>query len=206
MTFARKVQEMKRDKEARALWYDVYESLSEGRPGLLGAVTSRAEAQVMRLSCLYALLDESSIVGRSHLSAALALWRYCEDSARFIFGDSLGDPVADEILRALRSAPNGLTRTELSNLFGRNRSAPEIGRALATLSEQGLVNSQKVETGGRSAQRWFAMRSSTKETKKTKEAPGDGQSEAPSFVNFVNFVQPDSENAVGNQADDWGEL
>ena len=43
----------------------VYPALSEGRPGLLGSVIARAEAQVMRLALVYAVLDRSeSIQGR----------------------------------------------------------------------------------------------------------------------------------------------
>jgi hypothetical protein len=59
VTFARKAGTIRRDADARAHWAKVYEKLSEGRPGLLGHVTARAEAQVLRLSCLYALLDQS---------------------------------------------------------------------------------------------------------------------------------------------------
>jgi hypothetical protein len=44
----------------------------------------------MRLSALYALLDKSAVVKADHLKAALALWEYCEASARFIFGEALG--------------------------------------------------------------------------------------------------------------------
>ena len=32
---------------------------------------------------------------------ALAVWEYAEHSARYIFGDALGDPLADEILAAI---------------------------------------------------------------------------------------------------------
>ena len=66
-----------------------------------------------------------------HLLAALAVWDYCEASARFIFGDALGDPVADEILRALRQAgEEGMTRTAIrENLFQRNMPARRIQRA-----------------------------------------------------------------------------
>ena len=67
-------------------------------------MTARAEAQVMRLACLYAVEDMSYVVGLAHLQAALEVWRYCFESAAYIFGDSLGDPMADEILRALRTA------------------------------------------------------------------------------------------------------
>lgn len=62
VAFARTVEEIKRDEGARVFWHEVYGGLSEGGPGLLGAVTSRAEAQVMRLACLYALLDKSALI------------------------------------------------------------------------------------------------------------------------------------------------
>lgn len=42
------------DDVARAAWHQVYPNLSEGRPGLLGAVTSRSEAQTLRLALIYA--------------------------------------------------------------------------------------------------------------------------------------------------------
>lgn len=157
--------ELKRDDGARALWHAVYEDLSDGKPGLLGAVTSRAEAQAMRLALVYALLDCSIVVKRAHLEAGLALWQYAEASARFTWGDSLGDPVADEILRALRIAgAMGSTRTEVSGVFGRNRGASEIGRALNVLAALRLVRCEKEKTNGRDAERWYAV-GPTKETK-----------------------------------------
>lgn len=154
------VGEMRRDSEASTLWAKMYEELSaEDRTGLFDAVTSRAEAQVMRLACVYALLDQSSDIRRVHLEAAYALWRYCEDSARFIFGDATGDRVADMILSVLREAgESGLTRTDISNLLGRNASAGRIGQALASLSSTGLARSEKQNSdGGRPAERWFAV-------------------------------------------------
>ncbi|MGE0827258.1 MAG: hypothetical protein AB7P18_34690, partial [Candidatus Binatia bacterium] len=74
IAFARTVSEVKRDEAARALWAAVYHDLSEGKPGLLGAMLSRAEAQVLRLSLIYALLDKSSAIRIEHLRAALAVW------------------------------------------------------------------------------------------------------------------------------------
>jgi len=151
--------ELKRDEGAKAIWHKVYGKLSEGATGLFGAVTSRAEAQVMRLACLYALLDGCSVIKSTHLKAALAVWEYCEASARHIWGDALGDPVADDILSALRGSPTGHTRTQISDLFGRNRNKDQIGRALATLLEHGHVRqeSEKPEGKGRSIERWFAI-------------------------------------------------
>ncbi|HEX9262839.1 MAG TPA: hypothetical protein VF977_00600 [Candidatus Binatia bacterium] len=134
---------MKRDDIARDAWGNVYGPLSAGRPGLTGAVLSRAEAQVLRLSVLYALLDCSLTISIHHLQAALAVWEFAEDSARAIFGDRLGDPVADRILDALRSAGDeGMTESDISALFGRNRSADEIGRAMALLLELKAIKSE----------------------------------------------------------------
>lgn len=168
--FATGVDEMTRDEDARALWYEVYPDLSAGLPGLLGAITARAEAQVMRLACVYALLDMSPLVRRAHLEAALEVWRYCHDSARFIFGEALGEPVADEILRALHAADDGLTRTDINNLFGRNRSASQITRALSQLLEHDLVRFRReppADGRGRATERWYASAGESV-TKKTK--------------------------------------
>jgi hypothetical protein len=157
--FARTMGEMRRDDNARRIWHEVYPLLSDGKPGLHGAVTSRAEAQTMRLACIYAVLDRSSVISAPHLMAALEVWRYCEDSARFIFGDALGDETADELLRQLRQSPAGLTRNEIRELFQRNKSSAEIGRGLGILQGYGLA---RVERGrsddaqGRPPERWVA--------------------------------------------------
>jgi hypothetical protein len=155
--FARGVGEVTRDDEARAVWREVYGPLSEGKPGLAGALLARAEAHVLRLAMLYALLDRAPVIRAPHLLAALALWDYCERSVYHIFGDTLGDPVADELLRLLRSCPHGLTRTEIRDYFQRNASADRIGRALGLLLQHGLARCERQETGGRPVERWFAV-------------------------------------------------
>ncbi len=100
---ARGVKILKRDEAAKALWHQMYPVLSSEIPGLLGAVTARSEAQTMRLAMLYALMDGDSEIRVHHLRAGLALWKYSSESARFIFGDSLGDVLADEVLKKLES-------------------------------------------------------------------------------------------------------
>jgi hypothetical protein len=150
------VEDMPRDDTTRQLWHAVYPELSEGAPGLFGAITSRAEAQTMRLACLYALLDMSVVVRRPHLVAALAVWSYVEASARHIFGDGMGDSCADEILQALKArAPEGLSRTEIRDLFGRHRKREDVFRALTTLAANGLAHANTRSTGGRTAEVWF---------------------------------------------------
>jgi Protein of unknown function (DUF3987) len=158
LVFARKGGQLTFDNEARELWKEIYPDLSAAKPGLLGAVVARAEAQVLRISCLYAALDSSLVITAKHLSAALAVWEYAEASANYIFSDHLGDPDADAILSALRASPTGLTKTEISALFGRNRNATQIDRALGVLVTAGRARPLEViGPSGRRVSRWVAV-------------------------------------------------
>jgi hypothetical protein len=155
--FARDAGEMTRNKAARNLWQVVYPNLSEGKPGLLGAITARAEAQVLRLSALYTLLDCSTEIGVEHQRAALALWNYSDRSARWIFSTATGDNRADRILHALRAkGPDGMTRTAIhKDVFGRNISAATLNDALELLRRSALADYRKEITEGKTRELWF---------------------------------------------------
>ena len=142
--------------EARTLWWDTYPRLSAGAPGLLGAILGRAEAHVVRLALVYALLDESDAIDLGHLQAGLALWDYAARSATFIFGDSLGDRVADEIWKAIAKAASGITRSEIRDLLDRNKSKAEIDSALGVLVAAGRVERKAVTGRGRPSELWSA--------------------------------------------------
>lgn len=142
---------------AWALWERVYEDLSTPPPGMLGATTARAPAQVRRLALVYALLDQKREVMPDHLRAALEVWRYAADSAALLFGNALGDPTADAILAQLQTSEDGLRLKEIHDAFGRHRSADEIDRALHALADRNLIISHKEETRGRPATRWAAV-------------------------------------------------
>jgi hypothetical protein len=159
LTAARAIDHITMTAAAARHWIEVYEALAQGAPGLLGAITDRAEAQTTRLALIYALLDRVPQIDVVHIDAALALWRYCAASARTIFGDIIGDPNADAILSALRAAgADGLSRTDLSNLFGRNLPANKISAALVALMSAGKVRRGGMKkTGGRFAEIWFAV-------------------------------------------------
>jgi len=156
ISFTLQVSEMKRDDNAKALWHKEYERLSKETPGLLGALTARAEPQVMRLACIYALYDCSDMVRLEHLQAALALWDYVEASVIYIFGDNLGDPIADTILSALRLNTNGLSRTEISGLFKGHAEPGQIPRALDALYKLGIAYMNQEITDGRPKEIWRA--------------------------------------------------
>jgi hypothetical protein len=66
--FASNEKELKFDADAVAFWENIYAELSEGMPGLIGAVLARSEAQCLRLACLYASLDLSELVKSTGLT------------------------------------------------------------------------------------------------------------------------------------------
>ena len=137
---------------------ECYPALSQARPGLFGAATNRAEAQVLRLSAIYAALDCSSLIRLPHLQAALILWYYCSYSATSLFGNCVGDSVADRILEALRSADSGLTRKQIRDLFHGNISSSSIDQALEKLSSLGAATCRFTGAGrGRPAALWSAI-------------------------------------------------
>jgi hypothetical protein len=146
------------DEPAQGLWCDLYESLSADRPGLTGAMLGRAEAHVVRLSMIYALMDGHDEIGVAHLKAALAFWGCVERSVRFIFGTRTGDSLADDIQQLLEASPGGLTRTEISAYLGRNYRSGRIDQALGALLKAGLACRVQEKSGGRPAERWCARR------------------------------------------------
>jgi hypothetical protein len=151
-------KEIRFSDEAAFMWRAVYKELSKGKPGMLGSLIARSEPQVLRLSLVYALLDCSPLIQKEHLFAALAVWTYFENSARFIFGEQKPNPIADKILEALGLVPQGLTRTEISSLFGRNKSKEELEEALTALVARGEVRSVKEESTGRKPiERWLLV-------------------------------------------------
>jgi hypothetical protein len=156
IAFGSRDVEMTVDDSAREIWCAHYETLSDDRPGLTGAVLGRSEAHTRRLAMLYALMDQQDRIGAPHLNAALALWSYAERSARYIFGSRTGDSLADELMRLLDASPNGLSRTDISAYCGRNQSSGRIDLALGILLKAGLAYHTAQKSGGRPTERWFA--------------------------------------------------
>jgi hypothetical protein len=188
--FGRTVGLVERSPEARELWREIYPVLSGERTGLLGGVTNRAEAQVMRLALIYALLDCSPKIEVAHLRAALAVWDYCDRSAKFIFGESLGDKISDRILDELRCAGSrGLTRNELRELFGRNLAASKIEASLGLLHRLHLACWAKEarQGAGRPAVVWRASRQ-----KPAPQAPAADLAPAPQ-AESVELPEPPGE-------------
>jgi hypothetical protein len=151
-------------EQAKPLWASIYTAV-EGAPptnGLIDHLTARAAPQMLRLAMLYALLDRASQITAPHIEAAHALWRFCEESAGYIFSNLSSDHVADTILRELIDIrPAGMIqRNIIHDIFGRNVRALEIREALRKLEAVGKVRREmKAHPSGRGrpAETWFAV-------------------------------------------------
>jgi len=149
---ARMVGQLSRTIEAAALWERLYKEMADDSPaGLLGSVIARAEAQQLRLSVLYALCDGAGSIEVDHVRAAAAVWSYCRQSAASIFGESLGNPLADKIMQALVDAgAEGLSGRDVDRVLGGHVHKPEKDAAISALDRRGLVVTRTEETEGRS--------------------------------------------------------
>lgn len=135
VNFAKAAGEIKFSTNAAKMWNKLYRRLTTDIPGLTGVVTSRAEAQVRRIALIYALLDLSPKVRSRHLGAALEIWRFCEDSAKFIFSKHSRVSLDTKILKFLR-ASRGLTRTQISEALQHHVSSSAISSALKDLKNE----------------------------------------------------------------------
>ena len=134
-----------------------YPELSQARPGLFGAATSRAEAQVLRLSAVYAALDRSSLITVPHLQAALAAWEYCSATASELFGTSTGDITADRIKVAIEGSKVGLSRDQIRGLFHGHVTRDKIEAALEQLMSLGVLTHHLQPGRGRPASVWSSI-------------------------------------------------
>lgn len=139
-----------RDPDAEILWADIYESIDDEADGLFGAMTARAEAQMLRFQVIYAALDGTETINVAHVEASKALWDYCEESLSLIFGEASGDVVKDRLLDGLRQAgEQGLSLGEQFDLFGRHVTRRDLELARAELEKAGLIVTERHQTSGR---------------------------------------------------------
>ena len=156
-----------RDEVSQGMWAALYPRLSGGEEGLAGAVLARAEAQVLRLSVLYAVLDPRSRSSRRTFGPPSPSGSTPRASARAIFGGRVGVPLADLLLAEFR-ARGELTRTECWEVVKRHTRAGDLDHALHVLALRGYIERSLRPTPGRSAEVW-KLRAGLKEAKDEKE-------------------------------------
>lgn len=144
------------DQDARELWHDAYHQLAQPESGVLGQITARAEAHVIRLALIYALADGARDIRAPHLHAALALHDYAARSAAWALTGATGQPLAEQIHAALHASPAGLTRSQISDTLNHNQPTGQLDRALRALQAAGRATVTQIATGGRPAQLWNA--------------------------------------------------
>lgn len=137
----------------------MYRGIEEEHPGLTGAILGRGAAQVLRLSLLFSLLDEWEIlcpapaIRSAHLLAAIAVWDYCKASVLYLFGEAVGDAVADRLLQAIQTTAQ--SDSSLYEVLGRHDEGRK-DQALALLVRLNRIHSSKVRTAGRPIREWHA--------------------------------------------------
>jgi hypothetical protein len=104
-------------EEAGHAWDKFYNDLGDDDAEYL----TRAEVFVMRISMIYALLDMSDVIRIEHLNAALAVWRYAEQSSHLIYGNPQPSNVVKLMNRAL--AAGYVKRGAVHCLFQRHMPA-----------------------------------------------------------------------------------
>lgn len=154
---ARRIGTVTRTPRAAELWAMIYEYVEQrDDPGMVGALTARGSAHMLRTSLAYALLDGCREIDVEHVSAAYAIWQHADASVRRLFAQSTGDENADRILDALRDAgPDGLDRTSLFEVFKGHIKAAALDRLVEALEQRGLATSVAQPTGGRPVKRTF---------------------------------------------------
>jgi DnaB-like helicase N terminal domain len=156
----------KRDEKARDRWKELYSELTAARPGLYGSATVRAAPIVMRLAVLYSILDRDFYVRTDHLDAALAVWDYCDATARHLWGSPKLEGNLGKLVAFLADAKTGVTRTEISRrCFRGHLTSSELDRLLAQAQVSGLAVYKQVKTKGAPRHEW-AIAKDTDDAKK----------------------------------------
>ena len=102
VAFANRIESISFSSDGREVWGEFYPELSESKGGFIGAVLERAPALVLRLAMLFCLVDRTNRITEAQLKTAIMLWRYCEQSAKYIFGDKVvRNPLSKKILDML---------------------------------------------------------------------------------------------------------
>jgi hypothetical protein len=153
--------------DAAALWARMYEPLETRPGGIVGAMTSRAVPQVRRIAMIYAILDGSRFIDVPHLQAALEVWRYCMESAKYIFGRELRQNILqpsrveanqEKLLSFLASRSDGAAMADIYKLFHNKKKVTDIRAMLNALRDEGTAWAETRQSDGpRPAETWFAV-------------------------------------------------
>ncbi|WAM35593.1 helix-turn-helix transcriptional regulator [Caldicellulosiruptor acetigenus] len=141
---------------AKEVWALIYEKYADKGEGETAALIGRAEAQILRLSLIYALMDGSDRITPEHICTARLVWDYCQKSVEFIFSEFNREKESSMVLNlltALKDKP--LSQSEIAiNVFKGHITANKLVKLLKKLNAQGLIEAKKEKTAGRPKTLW----------------------------------------------------
>jgi hypothetical protein len=150
-----------RVQDAKEYWDSLYRRLNaQKHNSVMDNVLGRDTSHILKVALIFAITDEVQDIRPQHLKAALAVVDFCQNSARWIFGQATGNKLANNILWQLRRNPSGLTRDQIySEVCYRNTPKTQIERALAILAQNSLASmSLERDQQNNCSERWSATR------------------------------------------------
>lgn len=155
VSFARIGGEVTWDEDAKKIYEESYPSLTEDEHGLLGGAVSRAEAQTIRLSLIFCLLDKSRIIQPIHIARALTVWNYCLNSARYLFSTLESNAPENKILNFLKDGEKSTSQITKDLFKGH---VEKLRETLDRLQTSGRILSRTEKTSGRTITYWRLMK------------------------------------------------
>lgn len=148
--FIKTEQRLIKSKRAIEYWASIYSDLGRDKDGIIGAITARSEAHVLRLSMILALLSSTPSIEPEHIESALMIWKYCEGSCIDLFSETGKETRVDKVYKALVKAPEGLTRTQIIHeVLNRNVNKMHLNQIKEELLEKTMIYvswDNKIET------------------------------------------------------------
>jgi len=184
--------------EAKSLWTIEYPRLSMAHSGLAGCMVNRAEAHVTRLSLIYSLIAGHDRIETQDLKAAMAFWRYCHESAFYIFGGAPADRRKLKIMEYLRSREGQCaTKNEIrKELFNNHINAAELSELLTSMEGENLIICVAEQTGGAPRTMIILKNSSVKSVKSVITPPTH-------TLNTLNTLNTQDENENDTDLEDF---
>lgn len=119
-------------------WYSKTEKGVDRLKGVAGNMTDRGPAHVRRLAMILAVIDMDDAIQLYHFEAALQLWEYCKESARFIFSGHTREQ--EKILDDVEAVKDGMTLREIrERIFGKHKSAEWVKAQIDSLLAGGYL-------------------------------------------------------------------
>jgi Mg-chelatase subunit ChlI len=144
------------DGDAIKVWTsDIYEEFTtfDNESAVSTQFIQRAAPYCRRIAALEAALAGRSSVTADDIRAAAAAVRYAIGSARYVLGRTSRNPDLDKIRRAVGGAgADGLSRSEISALFSRNKPVAALDALLAELMDGDGFEKFLRKTQGRPAE------------------------------------------------------